>query len=180
MARTARQSLTGCRCGSLWDFVGLSILTRRECLTGNRLFQFVKKTYLDVSKLIPGETRYSVVFANVVKFYRVDTNAVLQENEDPSCKLCKMDEDAGPRSLFFEGFDSLFSSRYRFDQKRLRDSEFRDWDTYSFGRRAVPVSKMGKSLYVGPKTEMVREDIRKGTWCKNSGGGAQLSPCRWI
>ena len=57
-----RMSLTGRRCGSLWDFVGLSIPTRREYwLVINRdgSFQFVKGTYLNDSKSIPEKTPFS-------------------------------------------------------------------------------------------------------------------------
>ena len=43
------------------------------------------------------------------------------------------------------------------------------------GREPEPgESKMGKSLYVSPKMETDREELRKGTWWKKTGGGAQL------
>jgi hypothetical protein len=43
------------------------------------------------------------------------------------------------------------------------------------GCQLVPgVSKMGKSLYVSPEMEKVREEIRKARGDRRTGGGAQL------
>jgi hypothetical protein len=102
-----RMSLTGCRCGSLWDLVGLSIVTRREYwLVINRdgPFQFVKETYLDVSKLIPGflffiQRGLQAFVLSDDKKMRSSTTTVLKEREGLPCKLCKMVKILEPLSL---------------------------------------------------------------------------------